>query len=185
MPWLIPTRRWRRISPTPSSIPAKTLIGSFDTLAGAAILSFNLQSAADSLSLEVTRNSYANLASSHNQGLSSVLDSERAAAEGDFADLGRHLRQVDADAKPGTWTGWLELLGRDAGYRRDGAYDALQADLYGLMLGVERTAAGLTLGAAVAVAENRYESRHSGDDGESDSQQGYLYAAWRESSISG
>jgi len=174
MPWLIPTRRWRRISPTPSSIPAKTLIGSFDTLAGAAILSFNLQSAADSLSLEVTRNSYANLASSHNQGLSSVLDSERAAAEGDFADLGRHLRQVDADAKPGTWTGWLELLGRDAGYRRDGAYDALQADLYGLMLG-----------AAVAVAENRYESRHSGDDGESDSQQGYLYAAWRESSISG
>jgi uncharacterized protein with beta-barrel porin domain len=209
-------------------LEAGSVIGGFNTLAGAAILSFDLQSAADSLSLEVTRNSYASLANSHNRDLAAVLDSERAAAESDFADLldsldlalsrdalnanlesltprihgaasvlvldeaqarladlGRHLRQVDADAKPGTWTGWLELLGRDAGYRRDGAYDALQADLYGLMLGVERTAGGLTLGAAVAMAENRYEARHSRDDGESDSQQGYIYAAWRESGISG
>lgn len=209
-------------------LEAGAIIGGFDTLSAAAVLSFSLLSAADSLTLDVTRNSYADLAATHNRGLSAVLDQERAGAEGDFAvllnsldlalsrealndnlqtltprihgaasvvvledaqarlaDLRRHLRRMDGEVKSPSVTGWLEWLGRDADYRRAGAYDAMHANLHGLMLGVERTARGLTLGVAASVTENRYESRHPRDKGKSDSQQGYLYASWRDSRRSG
>lgn len=209
-------------------LDAGTIAGGFDTLASAAVLSFSLSSAADSLSVDVTRNSYLSLANGHNRGLASNLDGVRATAGDDFgtlldrlvlsltqpllntamasltprihgltstvllgdsqtrlADLRRHLQQHDPAAllaqKPeGATTAWVDLLGHYNSYRSDGAYYGARTNLHGLMLGVERTArSGLTLGLAAAVTESRLKARDSGDDGEIDSQQGYLYAAWR------
>ena len=208
-------------------LEAGAITGGFETLSAAAVLSFDLTSAADNLILDVTRNSYASLSTSHNQSLSTVLDTERPTAEGDYAtlldsldlalnrdvlndametltpringaasvvvmedaqarlsDLRHRLRQNDAEVDSRGMTGWLKILGQDGNYRRDGAYDEMQVDLYGLMLGVEHKRSDWTLGSALTVAENRYQVRHSGDDGESDSQQGYLYAAWGDPRLS-
>ena len=209
-----------------SFLESGAITGAFDSLAGAAILNFHLETAADSLTLDVTRNSYAGLASSHNRGLAAVLDEERPTAAGDLAsllnsldqalskeslndnmaaltprihgaasvvvlndaqarlsDVRRHLQRRESSDSPAA--GWIELLGRVGSYREDGAYDGMRADLHGLMPGVERTVGGLTLGAALAVSDSRYEARHSADSGESDSQQGYLYAAWSDPRFSG
>lgn len=210
-------------------LEAGTLQGAFAELQSPAVFAAELDgSIANVLTLAVTRNSYASLSISHNRGLSTVLDTERPTAEGDFAalldtldlalsrdalnnalatltprihgaasvvvmddsqarlsDLRHHLRRIDDEVESRGVNGWLQILGQDGSYRRDGGYDAMQADLYGLMLGVERRTGDWTLGGAIAVAKNRYDARHSGDDGESDSQQGYLYAAWRDPRLSG
>ena len=209
-------------------LDAGAIAGGFDTLSSAAVLSYSLSSAADSLSLDVTRNSYLSLANGHNRGLASNLDGVRATVGDDFgtlldrldlsltqpllndamasltprihgltstvvlgdsqtrlADLRRHLQQRDpatllAQKPEGATTAWVDLLGHYNSYRSDGAYYGARTKLHGLMLGVERTArSGLTLGLAAAVTESRLKARDSGDDGEIDSQQGYLYAAWR------
>ena len=208
-------------------LDAGAIAGGFDTLASVAVLSFSLNSAADSLSVDVTRNSYLSLANGHNRGLASNLDGVRATVGDDFgtlldrldlsltqrilndalasltprihgltstvvlgdsqtrlADLRRHLQQRDpavvlAHKPEGATTAWVDLLGHYNSYHSDGAYYGARTKLHGLMLGVERTArSGLTMGLAAAVTESRLKARDSGDDGDIDSQQGYLYAAW-------
>jgi outer membrane autotransporter protein len=209
-------------------LEAGTLQGAFTELQSPAVFAAELDdSITNVLILDVTRNSYVSLSTSHNRGLSTVLDTERPTAEGDFAtlldsldlalsrdalndalatlsprihgaasmlvmndaqarlsDLRHHLHR-DAEGESRGMTGWLKILGQDGSYRRDGAYDEMQSDLYGLLLGVEHKGSRWTLGATLAVAENRYQVRHSGDDGESDSQQAYLYAAWCDPRLSG
>ncbi len=208
-------------------LEAATINGAFDNLVSAAVLAVSLDSAAVSLSLDVTRNSYASLATAHNLGLANNLDGLRPTADDDLGDLfdsldlalsqqalnaamasltprihglastvvlgdsqarledlRRHLQQLDPAAllthnPNGATTAWFDLLGQYSRYRSDGDYFGARENLYGLLLGVERTArSGLTLGVAAAVTESRYQARDAADDGESESQQGYLYATW-------
>jgi uncharacterized protein with beta-barrel porin domain len=101
-----------------------------------------------------------------------------------LADLRHHLDRLDPAARleqhpTGKTSVWFDLLGQYSRYGSDGAYFGARENLYGLLLGVERTASsGLTLGVAAALTESRYQAHNAADDGESESQQGYLYAAW-------
>ncbi len=107
-----------------------------------------------------------------------------AAALGDaqarLTDLRRRLQRLDPAQNPvGITSAWFEMLGQYNRYRSDGGYFGARQNLYGLLFGVERTArSGLNLGLAAAVSETRLEAYGAADDGESESQQGYLYAAW-------
>jgi outer membrane autotransporter protein len=106
-------------------------------------------------------------------------------------DLRRHLRLLDPSSlleghPSGKTSAWFEVLGRYNRYGSDGGYFAARENLYGLLLGVERTTtSGLTLGIAASISESRLEARDSHDDNETESQQGYLYAAWRDPHRSG
>ena len=208
-------------------LDAGTIIGAFDSLSSAAVLAVSLDSAAGSLTLDVTRNSYASLATPHNRGLANNLDSLRPSATDDLgdlldsldlalsqqtlndamasltprihglastvvlgdsqarlADLRQHMDRLDPAERleqdpTGKTSVWFDLLGQYNRYGSDGAYFGARENLYGLLLGVERTASsGLTLGVAAALTESRYQAHNAADDGESESQQGYLYAAW-------
>jgi len=77
-------------------LDANSLDGSFDTIDSAAVLSAALSdgSASQSLTLDVTRNSYTSLATGHSLGLAEMLDDVRATAEADFADLLDNLDQA-------------------------------------------------------------------------------------------
>jgi len=102
-----------------------------------------------------------------------------------LGDLRRHLQQLNPASllkgqPSGKTSARFEVLGQYNRYGADGGYFAARENLYGLLLGVERTTAkGLTLGVTAAVSESRLEARDGDDDGEIESQQGYLYAAWR------
>lgn len=99
-----------------------------------------------------------------------------------LGDLRRRLQRVDPDMQQeGKPSAWFEILGEDNRYGSDGGYFGAREELYGLLLGMERsTSGGLTLGVAAAVSESRLDGRDGNDDSEIESQQGYLYAAWRE-----
>lgn len=69
-------------------LDANNIKGSFDTMQSAAVLNATLLSnTPESLSLDVTRNSYISLAAAHNLSLAETLDGVRPTAEDDFADL--------------------------------------------------------------------------------------------------
>jgi uncharacterized protein with beta-barrel porin domain len=103
-----------------------------------------------------------------------------------LAGLRRHLQQIDPamllEGNPsGKISAWFDILGQYNRYGSDGGYFGARENLYGLLLGVERTTAkGLTLGVAASVSECRLEARDSDDDSEIETRQGYLYAAWRD-----
>lgn len=71
-----------------SLLNAGSISGAFAQVRSAAILDTNLLSPSPgSLSLDVRRNSYTELATSHNHGLAASLDPVRPSADNDFADL--------------------------------------------------------------------------------------------------
>ncbi len=69
-------------------LDANSIDGQFDVIQNAAILNADLSSETDDrLSLDITRNSYTSLTTAHNSSLATTLDSLRASAQNDFADL--------------------------------------------------------------------------------------------------
>jgi len=210
-------------------LEAGDLAGQFNRLQSVAVLDAGLiETPSGNLALEITRNSYASLATPPSLGLATNLDRVRAAATGDFgdlldqldlaadddilnadlaamtprihsfagaaaladsqsrlSDLRRHLGRPTSSAGEAQktahrMTAWIDLPAGYTRYHSGSAYPAATEKLYGLMLGIEReTPGGITAGLAVAVTENDYRFRDTDDDGESQSQQGYLYGRWR------
>lgn len=95
-------------------------------------------------------------------------------------DLRQHMNNIDPAGSNDTNDLWVNVLGHYSRDNNDGGYFSAREDLYGMMLGMERTArSGLTLGVAAAVTKNSYESDDTDDKGEGQSLQGYLYGSWR------
>jgi outer membrane autotransporter protein len=140
----------------------------------------------DSLDLSVSRSDLNNALTDLTPRIHGLAGSVLiSGAQNRLADLRRHVRDIVPSQRlennpTGKTAAWAEVLAQHSRWGRDSGYFGARENLYGLLLGVERTAAsGLTLGAAAAVTESRLEARDAADDADLDSQQGYLYAAWR------
>lgn len=216
-------------------LDAGSLSGAFSLLRSVAVLDVDLLSLLPgSLTLDVTRNSYASLSTPYNQNLAANLDAVRPTAGNDFGDLLNRLdlaftqselneslsqltprihglattlalddgqarfdslrRRMERTDQPSfahqdaeaTTSAWIEMPGHRSSYDSDGAYFGASKNLYGLMFGVERTALnGLTFGLAGAVTESRYQADSSGDEGENESLQGFLYGSWNDPQTAG
>lgn len=107
-------------------------------------------------------------------------------AQAGFDSLRRRIEGTDrsnvAYRDPeATATAWIELPGHWSSYDATGDSFGASKTSQGLMFGVERTSpASVTVGLAGAVAESRYQSDSSGDEGENESLQGFIYGVWRD-----